>query len=853
MPIPSPTLDDRSFDDLIALAAQRVENTCPGWKIVPGDPAAVLLDAFAHLTEVLIYRLNRVPEKAYIEFLNLLGLKMQPPAAAMVTLVFTRARAADTPLEIPKGTRVTVARVAGGGAPPVFSTVQAVTIPAGKTDVEVRAANAEFIEAEPAGSATGRPGQSFTVKRPPIVARAKDLDLVVGIQGARGRSRERERSVAAQGQVFRVWGEVNDFSNRHADDPAYVVDRMTGTITFAPSIRRVRGGALAPAEALAAMPEAGKEVRAWYWRGGGASGNVPANTLTVLRDTIPGVSVTNPEPAAGGADAETLENALARGPSEFRTLERAVTSSDFEAFARKTGGIARAKAVAQAEIWAFATPGTVEVLLVPALAVESLKGPLPAPAVDAHHTELAREAIQIELDRRRPLGTRCLVHWSRYKTVHVRARVVAYREEDAEALTERFRERLYQLINPVAWQFGLPLRASAVHNLLLGEPGVSYVESLSFRVDDSPNGEVPCLAHVPRQPEGEGAVPPALWFAASGDGLYRSMNDGASWERVAGFPGQTVTWVTSHPDRAGLVAAIVDPASGAQQSVIAISDDSGEHWATTITTGFHVQAAAWAMRDETPVLFLAADTGLFEVAMDKDREVAEVSVDPQRAGLGFSAVTAVTDARGGVSVAIASLDNTGVYLSASAGRPGSFKKVGLEGNDVRVLVPGYDGARAFLWAGFGANEGHAGTGVARLELIGGETSATGWETFSVGWEGGGCRSIAFRQGVIYAASYQAGVLRLDLRAAKPEWKGPDLESGLPLRGAEHLFQFVRAVTTSDHAPVVICGGPEGLFASDDGGVTYRSVSSPVYEQTLPLPPTWLLCSGEHDVEVKNEP
>src|SRR4029450_1260634 len=82
-----------------------------------------------------------------------------------------------------------------------------------------------------------------------------------------------------------------------------------------------------------------------------------------------------------------------------------------------------------------------------------------------------REAIQNELDRRRPLGTRCLVNWARYKTVHVKARIVAYREEDAEALTERFRERLYQLINPVAWQFGLPLRASAVHNLLLGEPG----------------------------------------------------------------------------------------------------------------------------------------------------------------------------------------------------------------------------------------------------------------------------------------------------------------------------------------------------------------------------------------------
>jgi len=66
-------------------------------------------------------------------------------------------------------------------------------------------------------------------------------------------------------------------------------------------------------------------IRLWYFHGGGAGGNVAANTLTTLKDQIPGVSVTNPLPATGGRDEESLQNALIRGPHELHSLQRAVT------------------------------------------------------------------------------------------------------------------------------------------------------------------------------------------------------------------------------------------------------------------------------------------------------------------------------------------------------------------------------------------------------------------------------------------------------------------------------------------------------------------------------------------------
>ena len=79
MPLQAPNLDDRNFDQLVDEAKERVKRSCPSWTdLTPGDPGVTLLEVFAFLTETMIYRLNRIPEKAYIEFLRLIGVKLQP-------------------------------------------------------------------------------------------------------------------------------------------------------------------------------------------------------------------------------------------------------------------------------------------------------------------------------------------------------------------------------------------------------------------------------------------------------------------------------------------------------------------------------------------------------------------------------------------------------------------------------------------------------------------------------------------------------------------------------------------------------------------------------------------------------
>ena len=856
MPIEAPNLDDRDFQQLLAEAVSVIRKYSPQWTdLSQGDPGMILLEAFAHLTEVMIYRLNRLPQKAYVEFLRLIGVKLYPPSAAMASLRFSLSRPQDDPVEIPRGARVTIGRASGGNEAPVFVTTRAVRIEPGQESAEAPACHCELIEGELIGIGDGTPGQTFTVARPPIIAPiGDDLGLIVGVEALPQELNERVPALKHGDKIFRIWREVENLSEIGQDRFVYLTDRVTGVITFIPALRMPVGvGLSAHPERLAEVASAGREIRAWYRRGGGPDGNLAPNTLTVLKDPIPGVEVTNLVATTGGRPVESLENALFRGPQELHSLKRAVTARDFEQIAERVSGVvARARAFTKAALWKHAAPGTIEALLVPYYLEETRRsnGAVTAEKLKEQETEEARARVQAALDERRPLGTTCLVNWVRYKAVRVKARVVTHRGEDPAAVKARVLDRLHQMINPLptpmrrgGWSFGQPLRQFDVYDTVRQEPGVRYVDDVVFLIDEAPEKGVMALA--------ADAFQPKTWYAGADSSLFRTLNDGDGWEPSGRFEGENLDIIRVHPGKAGLLAVVTVLAGDAAGSRLRVSQDCGETWRQAAEMEFRIHDFAWAMRGADPILWLATDTGLYELAIRPDASPVQVLVDSANQGRGFYAVAATTTARGATLVAVAAQSNGGIFASDDGGKSGTFNNIGLKGEDVRVLEAQRDGVRTFLWAAVAVGGNDPERGCFRIEP---EGSAEGWRNYVKGWAGGSCRALAFQGSKVMAATHHAGVAWLDSSKEDPAWQTPGIRSGLPFRAAkqDRIFHPIEALAARPDNHFILAGGIDGVFRSNDGAASYERCSSKEFTKSVTIPDTWLFCSGEHDIEVVSE-
>jgi predicted phage baseplate assembly protein len=227
-----------------------------------------------------------------------------------------------------------------------------------------------------------------------------------------------------------------------------------------------------------------------YRFGGGVVGNVGANTLTVLKSSIPYVAqVTNRQAALGGLDPESLDAARMRAPAALRAQNRAVSPGDYEFLALEASRrVARARCI-QVRGDASGTsvpPGTVELLIVPLVppdhprTIDTLQ---PAP-------ELVEEVRQY-LDERRLLATQLVVDGAAYVGVVVEANVVVQRHMNAEQVRARVAERIRQYLDPLVggqdgtgWPFGRDLYLSEMQSVVQAVPGVEYAQDVTlYQVD----------------------------------------------------------------------------------------------------------------------------------------------------------------------------------------------------------------------------------------------------------------------------------------------------------------------------------------------------------------------------------
>src|SRR3989454_12132410 len=73
MPLHLPNPDDRRYADLVEEARTLIPRNAPEWtNHNPSDPGITLIELLAWITEATLYRINRIPERSYLNFVSLL-------------------------------------------------------------------------------------------------------------------------------------------------------------------------------------------------------------------------------------------------------------------------------------------------------------------------------------------------------------------------------------------------------------------------------------------------------------------------------------------------------------------------------------------------------------------------------------------------------------------------------------------------------------------------------------------------------------------------------------------------------------------------------------------------------------
>lgn len=340
----------------------------------------------------------------------------------------------------------------------------------------VNARHATTVRNEYLGISDGTAAQTFKLMHAPVLSRDPEQDYIVVTLPDGGQE---------------TYHEVRDFADSDAEDRVFTLDSIEGEISLGPSLLQPDGRIYS----FGAIPPKGSVLRfSRYQHGGGIEGNVPTDTLTVLKTSIPYVAqVTNRRPAVGGRNAQTLEDAKLRAPQTLRTRTRAVTAEDYEFLAMQVPGVARAKCLAPGAQPGDPTdlkPGQVFVIVLPEadLPLDSYPPEQLVPSAEL------RSAVLQYLEERRLIGTTLEVRGPQYIWVSVHATLVVQEGIDPETndqIRRRAETELYRYLNPFVggprqdgWTFGRDLHSTEIYSLLQRVPGVEFVGSINISVTE---------------------------------------------------------------------------------------------------------------------------------------------------------------------------------------------------------------------------------------------------------------------------------------------------------------------------------------------------------------------------------
>ena len=259
------------------------------------------------------------------------------------------------------------------------------------------------------------------------------------------------------------------------------------------------------------IPPTGAVISASYQVGGGSAGNVAANTITNFTGITGVIAVTNPSPATGGADAESIEHIRTHAPLSLTALGRAVTLADYAALCLSVSGIAKAAATSS-------VPNVVTVYIHPnggfftnLTQLSSVVTTLALSLTNAESTGYldTRKIATTSVAVSPPEYNNGSTTTAGYVPVNVSVTVQVLPTYSQSSVSAAVQAAIAALLDFSVVDFGFRLTLSSVYQAIMAVPGVEYaqVTNLARLEASQPTvGDVVCAAYeipmlnLPNQP-----------------------------------------------------------------------------------------------------------------------------------------------------------------------------------------------------------------------------------------------------------------------------------------------------------------------------------------------------------------
>jgi len=323
------------------------------------------------------------------------------------------------------------------------------------------------------GSSNEQPGQIFQLSYTPVLAGlALDVIEPAGMEPdqAVGDDDDLSFTVTAPATspqsgetVARRWTQVDTFSFSGPTARVYLLDNENGLVTFGDG----RNGMVPPSGY-------NNIIAASYEYTQGLAGNVAIDQLTVLRPGYSAIAaVTNPAPAQGGVDGDSVDDLATAAPPQVKANDRAVQLGDLDTLScAASSAVCRAHAVLMPD----------QRIAVGVLALSSAPRPYAPPALlDEVTTYLRARCLA-------PLAPRIYCREPDYLPIDVVAQVaVNVPSDQRNAVQQDLAAQLQAFFQPVfggptgqGWDFGQTVQSAQVSRFLRKDARVVGVSALSL-------------------------------------------------------------------------------------------------------------------------------------------------------------------------------------------------------------------------------------------------------------------------------------------------------------------------------------------------------------------------------------